>query len=70
MKQQLILNRRLNNINFIEQNTLLSNKIKKAKSALNLQCPESFTFFNSKHFKNGQWKNIRKKINIIFFYNI
>ena len=66
MKQQYILNRRLNNISLIEQNNLLTNKIRKAKSCLNLQCPESYTFFNSKHFKNGQWKDIRKKINIIF----
>ena len=66
MKQQYILNRRLNNISLIEQNNLLANKIRKAKSCLNLQCPESYTFFNSKHFKNGQWKDIRKKINIIF----
>ena len=66
MKQQYILNRRLNNISFIEQNNLLTNKIRKAKSCLNLQCPESYTFFNSKHFRNGQWKDICKTINIIF----
>lgn len=60
MKPQLILNRKLNKINYIEQNKILTNKIRKAKSSLNLQCPESFTFFKSKHFKNGSPKNIRK----------
>ena len=67
MKRQLILNRRLDNINYIEQNNILANKIRKAKSSLNLQCPESFTFFKSKHFKKGQSKNICKKI---YKYNI
>ena len=66
MKRQLILNKRLENINYIQQNNILTNKIRKAKSSLNLQCPESFTFFKSKHFRNGQYKNICKKINIIF----
>ena len=65
MKRQIIFNRRLSNINYIEQNNLLTKKIKKAKSTLNLQCPESYTFFNSERFKNGKWKNISKKINII-----
>ncbi len=61
MKRQFTLNRRLDSINYKEQNTLLTNKIRKAKSSLNLQCPESYAFFNSKHFRNGQWKNICKK---------
>ena len=62
MKRQLILNRRLENINYKEQNDIMTNKIRKAKSSLNLQCPESFTFFKSKHFRNGNWKNICKRI--------
>ena len=56
MKRQLTLNKRLANINYKEQNNILTNKIRKAKSSLNLQCPESFTFFKSKHFRNGNWK--------------
>ena len=62
MKRQLILNRRLDNINQKEQNDILTKKIRKAKSTLNLQCPESFTFFKSKQFRNGNWKNICKRI--------
>ena len=68
MKRQLILNKRLENMNYIQQNNILTNKIRKAKSSLNLQCPESFTFFKSKHFRSGQSKNLRKKINIIILY--
>ncbi len=60
MKRKLILNRRLENIDYNKQNNILSNKILKAKSTLNINCPESYTFFKSKHFRNGNWKNICK----------
>ena len=63
MKRKLILNRRLENIENLEQNNLLTNKILKVKSTLNLNCPESYTFFKSKHFQNGHWKNICKNNN-------
>ena len=70
MKRQLTLNKRLANINYKEQNNILTNKIRKAKSTLNLQCPESFTFFKSKEFRNGKSKNIRKKkYNIFLLYS-
>ena len=66
MKRQLVLNRRLNDINYKEQNNLLKKKIRKAKSSLDIQCPESFTFFKSKDFKNGQSKQICKLDIIIY----
>ena len=62
MQKQYILNRRLNNRHKEEQNNLLSLKIQKAKSSLDLKCPESFTFFKTQ-FKEGLTKN---KCNIYF----
>ena len=59
MQKQYVLNRKLNIINYHKQNNLLHHKIIRAKSSLNLQCPESFTFFKSKEFRNGLSKNKR-----------
>ena len=56
MQKQYILNRRLNFRHKKEQNELLSLKIKKAKSSLDLNCPESFTFFKTQ-FKEGLSKD-------------
>ena len=63
MQKQYILNRRLNNRHKKEQNELLSLKIQRAKSSLDLKCPESFTFFQTQ-FKEGLTKN--KCIYILF----
>lgn len=56
MQKQYILNRKLNAIHKNEQNIYLRNKITRSKSLLNLNCPESFTFFK-KEFKEGQTTN-------------
>ena len=52
MQRPYIFNRHLNNHYKDEQNKLLSKRIKKAKSSIDLSCPESFTFFKT-HFKEG-----------------
>ena len=52
MKKQYILNRKLNIRNKKLQDELLFNKIKRAKSSLDLNCPESFIFFKTQ-FKEG-----------------
>lgn len=60
MQKQYILNRKLNKIHYRKQNEVLHHKILRAKSLLNLKCPESFTFFKSKDFRKGLTKNTRK----------
>ena len=52
MQRPYIFNRHLNKHYKLEQNILLSKRIKKAKSLIDLSCPESFTFFKT-HFKEG-----------------
>lgn len=56
MNNQYILNRKLYNLHKEEQNNYLKLKIKKAKSFIDLKCPESFSFFKNK-FKESQPKN-------------
>ena len=56
MQKQYILNRRLHNINKKNQDKLLSLKIRKVKSAVDINCPESFTFYKTT-FKDGHRKN-------------
>lgn len=56
MQKQYILNRKLNSRHKQKQDELLSEKIHRAKSSLDLNCPESFTFFKTK-FKEGLTKN-------------
>ena len=63
MQKQYVFNRHLNNNYKKEQNKLLSKRIKKAKSSIDLRCPESFTFFKT-HFKEGVSKD--KSINNIY----
>ena len=67
MQKQYILNRKLNIQHKKEQNELLSYKIKRAKSTLDLNCPESFHFFKTK-FKEGLTKN--KCTHIIFITSV
>ena len=43
MIKEYVFNRRLNEIYKYETNELLKEKIKKAKSLLNIKCPESST---------------------------
>jgi hypothetical protein len=43
-------------INKKEQDKLLSLKIKRVKSAIDINCPESFTFYKTT-FKDGKNKN-------------
>lgn len=56
MNNQYILNRKLYNLHKEEQNNYLKLKIKKAKSFIDLKCPESFSFYKNK-FKESQPKN-------------
>lgn len=56
MQKQYILNRKLDIRHKKKQNELLSLKIQRAKSSLDLNCPESFTFFKTQ-FKEGLTKN-------------
>ena len=65
MQRPYIFNRHLNKHYKLEQNILLSKRIKKAKSSIDLSCPESFTFFKT-HFKEGGTKDKSTKI---FIYN-
>ena len=56
MQKQYILNRKLNIAHKKEQDKLLSLKIKKVKSLIDIKCPESFTYFKTS-FKDGLTKN-------------
>jgi len=59
MQKQYILNRKLNLAHKKEQDKLLSLKIRKVKSLIDIKCPESFTFFKTS-FKDGLTKNTCK----------
>ena len=61
MQKQYILNRRLNLAHKKEQDKLLSLKIRKVKSSIDIKCPETFTFFKTS-FKDGLTKNTCKYI--------
>jgi len=61
MQKQYILNRKLNIAHKKEQDKLLSMKIRKVKSSIDIKCPESFTFFKTS-FKDGLTKNTCKYI--------
>ena len=43
-----------------ETNNYLFNKLKAAKPLVNIQCPESYTFFKTKFHKNGPPKDLCK----------
>ena len=45
MKKPFVLNERLNAIYKYEQNLYLLNKLKNAKPAISINCPESFKFY-------------------------
>ena len=66
MQRRYIFNRHLNKHYKLEQNILLSKRIKKAKSLIDLSCPESFTFFKT-HFKEGRPKDKSTKILYNYF---
>ena len=56
MQKQYKLNKKLNIKHKLKQDELLSLKIQRAKSYLDLNCPESFKFFKTQ-FKEGLTKN-------------
>ena len=59
MNKKYIYNRLLCNLDKEEQNNYLKLKIKKAKSFIDLKCPESFSFYKSK-FNESKPKNTCK----------
>ena len=71
MQKQYVFNRHLNNNYKKEQNKLLSKRIKKVKSSIDIRCPESFTFYKN-HFKSNKKNNKlekleQRKINLLMF---
>ncbi len=56
MKKKNIFNWHLYNMDKEEQNNYLKLKIKKAKSSIDLKCPESFSFYKNK-FNESKPKN-------------
>ena len=56
MNKNYIYNRLLYNLDKEEQNTYLKIKIKKAKSLIDLKCPESFSFYKNE-FTESKPKN-------------
>ena len=57
MKRPFILNERLNAIYKYEQNLYLHNKLKNARPAVSINCPESFIFYK-KTFSKGKKDNL------------
>ena len=55
MKKEIVFIKRLNEIYKYEINELLREKIKKAKSLINIKCPESFS--------SAHQQNLKKKFN-------
>ena len=60
MKKEYVFNRRLNEIYKYETNELLREKIKKAKSLLNIKCPESFSKVQQQNLRNQFLKSPSK----------
>ena len=52
MKKPLVLNEKLNIIHKREQNSYLNRKVKNAKPAISINCPESFKFYKKTFSKN------------------
>lgn len=52
MRKQYIFNKKLNEIYKFETNQLLKKKINKAKSLLNLKCPESYSSAQKQNLRN------------------
>lgn len=62
MKKEYIYNKKLNEIFKYEINELMREKIKKAKSFVNIKCPESFSSARQQNLRNQFIKNPCKKI--------
>ena len=56
MRRQYVFNRILSNEQKKKEDDILALKIQKAKSSLDLNCPESFNFFKTQ-FREGIFKN-------------
>jgi hypothetical protein len=68
MKKEYIYNKKLNEIFKYETNELMREKIKKAKSFVNIKCPESFSSARQQNLRNQFIKNPCKKIiQLIYF---
>ena len=68
MKKECIYNKKLNEIFKYETNELMREKIKKAKSFVNIKCPESFSSARQQNLRNQFIKNPCKKIiQLIYF---
>ena len=52
MRKKYIFNKKLNEIYKFETNQLLKKKINKAKSLLNLKCPESYSSAQKQNLRN------------------
>jgi len=59
MKKPFILNEKLNQIYRYEQNLYLHNKLKNARPAVSINCPESFKFYK-KTFGKAKKENLGK----------
>ena len=62
MRKPFILNMHLNEVFKLEQDELMAKRLKKAKSTVNVKCPESFVFYNSYFHRPGPKDNICNKI--------
>ena len=62
MKKECIYNKKLNEIFKYEINELMREKIKKAKSFVNIKCPESFSSARQQNLRNQFIKNPCKKL--------
>ena len=62
MKKEYIYNKKLNEIFKYETNELMREKIKKAKSFVNIKCPESFSSVRQQNLRNQFIKNPCKKL--------
>ena len=67
MQKQYILNRRLHRMHNYEQNIYLNSKIKRAKSYVDINCPESFTFHRGE-FKKGLTRDFCNNNFLIFYF--
>ena len=61
MKKEYVFNKRLNEIFKYEVNEYMKKKIKKARSFINIKCPESFSSAQKQNLRNQFIKNPCKK---------
>ena len=70
MRKPFVLNARLNELHKSKQDKYMARKLEKAKNLVNLRCPESFIFYNTKFHRFGPRENLGMLLIIFNYINL